>query len=129
LNPCRGGAHLQVTGFIHHQHGVRVAQLPDDVITQVITHAIGVPARTSQQVLHPVRRGIPGMLSDRPAVLPGQVSQQPQHERPCPPPGLNPGKAARDPPHQVTEHALPPGRAYAMASGHRKIIESRHNPR
>jgi hypothetical protein len=101
----------------------------DDEAAQVITHAIGVPARPGQQMLHPVRCGIPGMLSDRPAVLPWQVSQQPQHEHPCPPPGLNPGKPACDLAHQVIEHVLPPGKVYAMASGHRKIIKSRHNPR
>jgi hypothetical protein len=80
-------------------------------------------------MLHPIRRGVPGMLSDTPAVLAGQPGQQSQHERPRPPPWLNPPETRPDPEHQLIEQPQPPGRVYAMASGHRKIIKSRHNPR
>lgn len=38
-------------------------------------------------------------------------------------------KPARDPAHQAIEGTCPPGRVYAMASGHREIIKGRHNPR
>src|SRR5215217_3906257 len=36
-----------------------------------------------QQVLHPIRRGVSGVLGDRPAVLAWQVRQQPLDKRPA----------------------------------------------
>ena len=45
------------------------------VAAQVIADRIGVRDRTGQQVLHPVRRRIPGLLSERPAVLAPQARQ------------------------------------------------------
>ena len=66
-------------------------------------------------MLHPVRGEVPGMLGDRPAVLPGQVSQQPQNEPAGPPPRFHPGKPARDRSHQLIEHPKPAGRVYAVA--------------
>jgi hypothetical protein len=96
---------------------------------QVITDPVGIPAGPPQQVLHPAPSRVTGMLSDRPAVLPGQVSQQSQHERPGPPPGLHPAKPRGHPPHQLIEYLRPPGRVYAGLSGHRTIVKSPHNPR
>jgi hypothetical protein len=49
----------------------------DHVSAQVIAHAVVVPYRPGQQVLHPIRGGIPGVLGERPAVLAWQVRQQP----------------------------------------------------
>ena len=100
-----------------------------DETAQIITHAIGVPPSPRQQMLHPIRGGVPGMLSDCPAVLARQAGQQAQHERPRPAPRLHPAETRPDPEHQLIEQPQPPGRVYAMASGHRKIIKSRHNPR
>jgi hypothetical protein len=84
--------------------------VPGDVTAQVITNAISIPPRTGQQVLHPIRCGIPRMLGDRPAVLARQVRQQPKDERPRMPPRLHPDEPARDPPHQLIEHPLPKDR-------------------
>ena len=69
------------------------------------------------------------MLSDCLAILAGQPGQQPQHECPRPAPRLDPAETRPDAGHQLIEQPRPPGRVYAMASGHRKIIKSRHNPR
>jgi hypothetical protein len=80
-------------------------------------------------MLHPARRPVTGMLGDRPAVLPRQISQQSQHERPSPPPRLHPAEPARDLAHQLIEQPRPPAGVYAVASGHRTVIESPHNPR
>ena len=79
-------------------------------------------------MLHPVRGGVPGLLGDGPAVLASQARQQPQHERPGPPPRLHPGEPACDPPHQLIELFLPPDRVYAEPSGHRQIVMSCHKP-
>jgi hypothetical protein len=52
------------------------------------------------------------VLGERPAVLVGQLRQQPEHERPGPPAGLHPAKPARDPAQQLLQARLPPGRIY-----------------
>jgi hypothetical protein len=79
-------------------------------------------------VLHPARRRITGVLGDRPAILARQPGQQAQHERPRPPPRLHPAEPAPDPQHQLIEHAQPTAGAYAVASGHRKVITCLHKP-
>jgi hypothetical protein len=119
-------AFLHIAGLIHHQHRAGITQVLHDIAPHVIANAIGVPPRAGQQCCIP--SGVPGMLGDRPAVLPRQVSQQPQHERPRLPPRLHPAEPARDPAHQIVEHPQPAGRVYAMACGHRKIFLSRHKP-
>jgi hypothetical protein len=69
------------------------------------------------------------MLSDRPAVLAGQVGQQATHERPGPPAQVGPAKAPSDPAPQLLQHLLPAGRVYlyAVACGHRLIFGCVHN--
>jgi hypothetical protein len=76
----------------------------------------GIQHRLGQQVLHAIRRRVPGLLSDRPAVLALQIRQQPSTN----------ARARR---RGSTGHPQPPPWLYAMASGHRKIITSRHKPR
>jgi hypothetical protein len=51
-----------------------------------LADAVGVPPRPRQQVLHPIRRAVPGMLGDRLAVPARQPCQQSQDEcsRPAP---------------------------------------------
>jgi len=85
-------------------------------------------AQPGQQVLHPVRSPVPGMLGDRPAVLARQLRQQAQHERPGPAPRLRPAEPGTGPGHQLIEYPQPAARVYAGASGHQKIIASRHKP-
>jgi hypothetical protein len=86
------------------------------------------PPRPLQQVLHPIRGRLPGLLGDRPAVLARQPGQQPEHERPRPPPRLHPSETSPDPQHQLIEQPQPAGRVYAVASGHQKIVIGRHKP-
>ena len=92
------------------------------------THQSMIWDRT-RQVLQPVRGRLPDVLGDRPAVRSRQPGQQPDHERPGPPPRLHPREPTGDPAHQLLEHHLPPGRVYALPRGHRRIVWSRHNPR
>jgi hypothetical protein len=60
-------------------------------------------------VLHAIRGGILGVLGDRPAVLSGQVSQQPEHERPGVPSRLHPAEPASVPAQQLLQPRLPAG--------------------
>jgi hypothetical protein len=93
-----------------------------------IPHAVCVPLRARQQVLHPVRRGVPGMLSYRPAVLARQPGQQSHHERPRPAPRLHPAETCPDLGHQLIEYPRPADGVYAVASGHQTIITCQHKP-
>src|SRR5262245_26188112 len=43
--------------------------MPDDVPAQVVAYPVGRPYGASQQVLHPVRRAVPGDLRQLPPVL------------------------------------------------------------
>ncbi len=122
LHAHRAVALLQVTGLVEHQHRVEVAQGSDDVVTQIVADTVGVPARPRQQILHAVRIGLAGVLSDRPAVLPRQVGQQPQHEPPDPPPGLDPGEPSSHPAQQPVGLNVPAVWSYAVARGHRLIF-------
>jgi hypothetical protein len=70
LHAGTGSALLQVASFIDDQDSTRITQVLCHVIPQVITHRPGIPPGASQQMLHPIRRQIPGMLCERPAVLP-----------------------------------------------------------
>jgi hypothetical protein len=99
-----------------------------DIGAQVITHRVLVPSGTGQQVLHPVRRAITGMLGDGPAVVARQLSHQSQHECPGPAPRFHPAETGTDPGHQLIEYPQPAARVYAVASAHQKIITSRHKP-
>jgi hypothetical protein len=101
----------------------------DQVVANVVTDGVLVPDRPGQQVLHAVRGGVSGVLGDRPAVLAGQVGQQPEHQRSGPPPGLHPPKPASDPAQQLLQPRLPAGgiNPYAVAGGHRLIVGCSHN--
>jgi hypothetical protein len=46
---------LEVAGFVDHQHRIGVTETGGDVVAQVITHPVGVPAGPVEQVLHAVR--------------------------------------------------------------------------
>jgi hypothetical protein len=69
----------------------------DHKLTQVIAHPVGIPHRPPQQVLHPIRRRLTSMLSNRPAILARQVSQQSQDKCPNPSPRFDPAEPTRHP--------------------------------
>jgi hypothetical protein len=129
LHPNRPGALLEVARLVDDQHGVRLAEVLDQVGAEVVADAVLVPDRPGQQVLHPVRAGVAGVLGERPAVLARQVGQQPAHERPGSPARLHPRKPARDPAQQLVQSCLPAGRInpYAVAGGHRLSLGCPHN--
>lgn len=129
LHPNGMGALLQITSLINHQHRAGIGQVIHDVIAQVVTDRVGIPGRTRQQMLHPIRRHLTGMRGDRPAVHPRQPRQQPQQEQPDPPARFNPREPRPDPAYQLVETTPPTIRVYAMARSHRATVLSPHNPR
>jgi hypothetical protein len=82
----------------------------DEVGADIIAEGVFVPDRPGEQVLHPIRGGIAGVLGDRPAVLARQVGQQAAHERLGPAAKIHPSEPACDPAHHLVEQLLPPGR-------------------
>ena len=130
LDPDRCGALLEVAGLVHHQHRLRIAQVLDHVVAEVIAHLVLVPHRPGQQMLHPVRVGVTGVLGDRPAVLSWQVREQAAHERPGSPPKIRPSEPTCDPAQQLVEQLLPAGGVdvYAVACGH-CLMFGPHNTR
>jgi hypothetical protein len=104
-----------------------MAERLGDVGAHVIADPVVVPHRSAEQVLHPIRGDIPGVLGDRPAVLAWQIRQQPAHERPGVPAWLHPAEPACDPAQQLLQPLLPAGRVYAVACGHRLIFGCPHN--
>jgi hypothetical protein len=107
LHPHRAGAFLEIAGLVDDQHRLRVAEILHQVGAHVVADPVVIPHRPTQQVLHPIRAGILGVLGDRSAVLAGQIRQQPAHERPGPPSRLHPAKPARDPTQQLFQAGLP----------------------
>jgi hypothetical protein len=126
LHADRVPALLHISSLIDHQHRAGLAEVLDDVVAQVLAHSVGIPAGPGQQVLHAVRRGIPGVLGQRPAVLPGQIGQQPEHESAPPMPALHPAEPAGHPIQQLIDAHPPRGRPYPDTRGHRGMLRSPH---
>ncbi|QUQ63912.1 hypothetical protein JJ691_16290 [Kutzneria sp. CA-103260] len=77
LHPDRVAALLQVARLVKDRHPVGITEVFHDVVPQVIPDSLGVPAGPAQQVLHPVRAGLTGVLGNRPARRAAQPGQQP----------------------------------------------------
>jgi hypothetical protein len=69
-----------------------------------------------------VRIAIPSLLGERPAVLPGQVGQQPEDETAHPAASLDTRKPGGYPIEQPVDLRVPLPSIYAVARGHRLIF-------
>jgi hypothetical protein len=76
LDPGRAVALLHNARLVQHQHRIKITQLLDHVVAQVIPDPVGVPPRAIQQPLHPVWGLLPGLLGQPPAVLALNLAQQ-----------------------------------------------------
>jgi hypothetical protein len=119
---------LQVPGLVHDQDRARIGERVDHVAAQIITHQIGVPPRSGQQMLQPVRGQIATMLGDRPAILTIQPGQHAQHQPGGVPQRLVAGEARLNPVQHRAERLMPPDRIYAMSRGHRgeTVVPHKH---
>jgi hypothetical protein len=81
-----------------------------------------VNAGAGQQVLHPVRAGVPGGLGQRPAVVILQLRQQPVDHVTAGQTGFPAGEARSDPRHQVIEQSGMRSMIYAGSSGCRVVV-------
>jgi hypothetical protein len=135
--PTVRGALLQVPGLVDDQNPVPgigagvvapAGEVVHDVVPQIGHDHVVVPHRPAQQVLHPVRGRVAGVLGQRPAVRPRQPRQQPCQEPPHPTPRLDPGEPGRDPRHDLLEARPPSLGLYPDLVGHAMIVKSPHNP-
>lgn len=120
------GALLHIPGLIDHQDRTWVAEGIDDVVTQIVTDLIGVPAGACQQVLQAVwGEGTP-VLGDRPAILAIQTRDHARHQLTGMTQRLMAGEPRRDPIQHSGELGPPPVRVYAGNRGDRGILRSCH---
>ena len=84
-----------------------LAELLDDIFPHVVAHALGIPAGTVQEVLHPVGSAVTRILGQLPAVLAGHRTQQPADVVPHPPPQIHPAKQTRHPAQQRLQLGRP----------------------
>jgi site-specific DNA recombinase len=109
---CPGAAvrGLLVGGLVHDQYHVRSVlaggKTADGPACGGVQHLLLVAAGAGQQVLHPVRAGVPGRLGKRPAVTVLELGQQPVHHVLAGKTGLPSGEARRDLRHQVIEQGV-----------------------
>ena len=117
---------LGVAGLVHDQHHVSgvlaCAKAPGGPVRGGIEHPLVINAGTGQQVLHPVRAGVPGGLGHGPAVVIVEFREHSVHHVTAGQAGLPAGEARRGPRHQVIEQAVRRGIVYAGASGCRLIV-------
>jgi hypothetical protein len=78
-------------------------------------------------MLHGVRSAVPGVLGERPAVLPRQLGEHAAQERGEPVPGLDPPQPQLHPSEQLVHRGLPSAGLYAVARGRRLIFRCPHN--
>jgi hypothetical protein len=108
---------FQITCVIQDQHAVRVAERVGDVAAHVVTHALGVPDRLTQQPLHCVRRRVSGLLRHLPTRSGVHIGQQAEQKRTGPPARLHPAEPARDRHEPGVELGQPFLDSYAVPSG------------
>ena len=117
---------LLVGGLVHDQYRVRsvlaCGKTADGPACGGVQHPLLVAAGAGQQVLHPVRAGVPGGLSDGPAVVIVEFRQQAVHHVAAGEAGLPPGEARRGPCQQVLEQDSVPVMVYRGTSGCRVIV-------
>ncbi len=96
--------HLRV---VQHQRRTRIPQLPCHVRLHLGQQSVRAPGRLTKELLDPVRGGMPGPPSHRPAVLPAQVRQQPLDKIGEHLPRLRPGEQMPQPARQDSQSLGP----------------------
>lgn len=131
LHPGRAPALLLKPGVVYDQHPLQGTEPFGHLSPQRVPQPAGVPARMVQQPLHPIRRGVPGQLGQRPAILTLQRAQQTQQIRPGPQPRLSATEQRRCHLREQFIEPLRPGSRvdlhYSGRHGHRRSFGS-HTP-
>jgi hypothetical protein len=113
---------LHIAGLVHDQHRVGLPDVIGDEAAEIRGNPVGVPDRPAQQMLHRVRAGLPGVLSDAPTRLTRQFREHPAHEPGEVLTGFHPREPTGDPVEELTFQHRPQAGLYAVARGHRVIF-------
>jgi hypothetical protein len=112
---------LRVGGLVHDQHHVvpvlACGQVRGRPVPGGVQYLLLIAAGTGQQVLHPVRSGVPGGLGEGPAVVITEFRKQAVHHVPAGQADLPPGETRRDPHQQALEQASMRVMIYCGISG------------
>jgi hypothetical protein len=114
LHPGGGGALLDESGVINDQDALVGAEVFGDVSLQVVAYPVGLPAALPQEVLQPVRGGVPGELGQLPGVLAPHGPEQSSHVVPHSASGLDAGEAVSDPQEEFFQLLFPHGGGYVI---------------
>lgn len=120
--PHTAGRGLRVPGFVHHQHHVLTGKVVDHHPGHLLASRVVIETRAGEQVLQPVRAGMPERLRQRPAVTGIQLQQQPGGQLPGRLACFTPREAARDRVHRRPERLRPRLLGYRGLHGHRVLI-------
>jgi hypothetical protein len=93
--------------LIDDQHGLRGPQMLDHRGPHIVTERIGVPLRSSQQMLAPIRGGLAVDGSDLPAVFALSRAEEAPERRPGMPPGFTPRTLGANPSFHLGEPPRP----------------------
>jgi hypothetical protein len=100
---------LQKAGLVDDEDAACVvAQVPDDVVPEVVADAVGVPGGGAQQALHAPRPGLAHRFGELPPVLALHPIEQPRQVTPRPLPRFGAGEPVGDPRVQVRQRVPAP---------------------
>ena len=107
LDPGRLLPAFGETGFINNQDGGLLPEVFQDILAQVVTHAVSIPDRLGEQALHTIGPGFSGLLGQVPAIFALTATQQALQVCQGPTTGFWSDKARGNPGMQLGEHARP----------------------
>jgi hypothetical protein len=81
LHPAGGGALLEKTGLVDHQHGIRGGQGLQGIVTHQIAQRVGIPIAAAEHRLLPPGAGVARRLGAHPTGLAPLRPEQPIQER------------------------------------------------
>lgn len=68
---------LQETRSVDYQHRIFIAQVLDNILSEVIPHQVGVPQRVVEQALYAIWVALSCLFSQLPAILAFDWAEQP----------------------------------------------------
>ena len=111
LPPDHGRSPL-VVGLVHQQHRLRVAELLDQLASQIVSDAIGIPGRAGQQGCIPSPLASPACVAIVQHFFLGSSASSPATNARARRRGSTLANRAPTRPPQLVEDRLPPGRVY-----------------
>lgn len=107
LHARGGGALLDEAGVVNDQDSVAPPEAFGDVVLELVTDLVRVPAGTGEQVLQPVGGGVTGVLGQLPAIFAADRAEQASDVAAHPAAWLHAPEAVADTEEEVFEFVVP----------------------